>query len=750
MVNANKRTRKFKAKNKPDARKKKRVKKNPRQAGEETIDKDAEENEDQTDALNDMDVDSFLESGFLEHMDDDDSDSDSEGDEEGSDGEGEESGVVEEEDDDDDDDDDEDDEDDEDGDDLEKEVASHKAELKRLREQDPEFAKFLEENDKGLLDFADEDDEDDDEDDELDEDDDDDEDASEKKITKKKKKKSVHIITKAKAELWINNVEDNTTIHSLKRIVYAFRAACHFADDNVDDDEDNDEDGGGPDRVKLAGPDVFNDLMLFSLRELDGLILEYLGVTATPDALSQQSRSIVASNRWKRIAPIIKSYTTNLLHFMGHVSDTKMTSFVLKQVGRVIPFFSPFQRKAKKLLKILLRIWSKASSEASRILAFVCIRNLALAMPFPFIELTLKGLYLTYVRNAKFLTPSTRPLIHFMQNCVVELYGLDFKSSYQHIFVYVRQLAMHLRSALMVKSKDSFKNVYNWQFLNSLAVWIKVLAAYPGEEDLSHLMYPVVQVTVGVIGLVSSPRYFALHLHCVQMLNALSRSTFVFINTACYLQAILDAPELRRKGKPGTKRPLDLTTSLKASESQVQTKAYHDVIVKRTMQLYAESFANMSGSVSFPEAVLPSTIHLRAVKKQMQVHEQRQLITQLLDLTQRTINFVKQKRANLNGGPGATSNIGTLWSNSPLQQHVAKALTAEKNKEQPPATVEEENEDEEKWTKKSGAKAKKGADPVKPKGKRARVEEVEDDEDGSDDGFDEYGLEAASDDDDEE
>jgi hypothetical protein len=45
------------------------------------------------------------------------------------------------------------------------------------------------------------------------------------------------------------------------------------------------------------------------------------------------------------------------------------------------------------------------------------------------------------------------PVVSLMWNCVAELYGLDLKLSYQHAFVYIRQLAIHLRTAIINKTK---------------------------------------------------------------------------------------------------------------------------------------------------------------------------------------------------------------------------------------------------------------------------------------------------------
>lgn len=43
--------------------------------------------------------------------------------------------------------------------------------------------------------------------------------------------------------------------------------------------------------------------------------------------------------------------------------------------------------------------------------------------------------------------------IHFLGNCVSELFGVDLPAAYQHAFVFIRQLAMILRDALTMKTK---------------------------------------------------------------------------------------------------------------------------------------------------------------------------------------------------------------------------------------------------------------------------------------------------------
>ena len=62
-------------------------------------------------------------------------------------------------------------------------------------------------------------------------------------------------------------------------------------------------------------------------------------------------------------------------------------------------------------------------------------------------------MYLMYVRNCKFVSPSTLPSIHFMRQSLAEMFALDEAASYPHVFLYVRQLAIHLRTAITIHKK---------------------------------------------------------------------------------------------------------------------------------------------------------------------------------------------------------------------------------------------------------------------------------------------------------
>ena len=60
------------------------------------------------------------------------------------------------------------------------------------------------------------------------------------------------------------------------------------------------------------------------------------------------------------------------------------------------------------------------------------------------------------------MTESNRVLINFMKNSLVELYSLDQIIAYQHSFVFIRQLAINLRTAMTLKKKVI--NIFKFQY----------------------------------------------------------------------------------------------------------------------------------------------------------------------------------------------------------------------------------------------------------------------------------------------
>jgi len=68
-------------------------------------------------------------------------------------------------------------------------------------------------------------------------------------------------------------------------------------------------------------------------------------------------------------------------------------------------------------------------------------------------NLLFQTMYVKYVQNAKFVSVNTLPGINFMRQSLVEIYLLNHNLSYNHAFLYIRQLAIQLRNAVTLKKQ---------------------------------------------------------------------------------------------------------------------------------------------------------------------------------------------------------------------------------------------------------------------------------------------------------
>lgn len=192
------------------------------------------------------------------------------------------------------------------------------------------------------------------------------------------------------------------------------------------------------------------------------------------------------------------------------------------------PFIVSYSGVTKKTLKKLIHLWGTAE-ETVRVVAFMCILRITNNHQASYLDMVLKSMYMTYVTNCKFMSKNTLPEINFMRRSLTELLTLDINVSYQHVFLYIRQLAIHLRSAVTIHKKENIQAVYNWQFVNSIHLWANLLTVTCNKPQLQPLIYPLVQIAIGMIKLLPTAQYYPLRFHVLQILIDLSRDTSIFV-----------------------------------------------------------------------------------------------------------------------------------------------------------------------------------------------------------------------------
>jgi len=238
-----------------------------------------------------------------------------------------------------------------------------------------------------------------------------------------------------------------------------------------------------------------------------------------------------------------------------------------------------------------------------------------------------------------------------MSNCVVELFGLDFKCSYQHAFSHIRVLAVKLRNAIISKTQEHFSMIHSWQFYHALNLWTEVLCTYADQADLQLLVYPLVQVISGAIQLLPVQRYYPYHFLCIRLLHRLAKSTNLFIPTLSFLLHILESNEFKKKFKPSTQKPLDWTCSLKVPNALLHTRVLFDGIVEQLFELLLEHFAIYANSISFPELAVPSIVALKKFVKSCKVPEYSKTFKQLSQQLENGSTFINSHRLKVEFAP---------------------------------------------------------------------------------------------------
>lgn len=657
-----------------------------------------------------------------------------------------------------------------------------KEQMQKLESEDPEFHEFLQENEDTLLDYGKES-SDSEEDDDMD---------MEQEAAKTKETElpaldgnMIRLTPELLAKLE-KGAFQNHGIKVLKKLVTAYKSACHVTD------TDEEAKGTGQ-KYHMESSEVFDRLMVVSLTRChEEFYYHLLGKgSKSKSPLPKKKKSLEKeaeaeedvdldpnkpinpkllekSLRWENAKPILMTFFKASLHILSEAKEPELVVYVLKSLTNYIPYMTPFPRIAESMLKTLTGLWSAPidSSEdyqVVRLHSFLRIRQMALTQPFPFIEECLKKLYLAYAQRAKFATAATvtsaLPTLTFMGNCVVELYSLDYHSSYQHAFIYIRQLALHLRTAMQKKTPEAMSTVYCWQFLHCLKLWVAVLTeACQSQDDgvssgedqlLRSLVFPLCQVILGTVNLIPSTRYLPLRLHCVRLLQQLAAAGEMFIPTTSILLDVFELRELYQPPKKVNKsnvQPMALTFRLRA-DNPLRTMEELEMCVSETFLLLNREVELYQYSPGFPEFSVRISQRLRKFSKETRSARWRAYSKGCLELCSKYYQRAVQERAKLNDV--APRDVKQLELLKPIKtpamgERLKQLLEKEKRLEAASRPLQKTNEvkekskedgEEKKKTKKRKRSNKKKSTPIidVPENALEEEDEVQEGIDWSDD-----------------
>ncbi|XP_058071733.1 protein REBELOTE isoform X2 [Magnolia sinica] len=519
------------------------------------------------------------------------------------------------------------------------ELAKQKRKLDKLKEKDPDFAKYLENHSADLEQFRSE------------------ETYSDEEVEPNEQGRptgsdnlNLHdakVLTSSAINAWCQLGMDQQSISVLPNLLNAFRAACHYGADD-------------PDVIsswRIQKQEVFCKILMFVLREADGIFRRLLGISST-GCKKETILELRNTTKWKTVKPLLKSYLRNALYLLNQVTDHQILDFTLSRLRTSIIFFIAFPSLRQRLIKVSVHLWATGGGSLS-LSSFFIIRDMVVQLNSDCIDTCMKKTYKAFIAHCKFVEPANLKHIRFLGDSVVELYSLDMQKSYGIALASIQLLAKILQQALRMKNKEALKEIYNWQYTNCIDLWVKYISANIRDHDLQPLLYLVIQLINGVAHLFPGPRYLPLRLKCIQMLNQLSNSSRVFIPIASVALSSLEYRE-SSKADARPRKTFNISSLLKVPKQLLKSRDFQEECVLSVIELLSVHFAQWSYHISFPELATIPLIHLRKFHEKTTVESLRRLVKRLIDQVEQNVEFVQKKRDEVAFSPKDEASVDSF------------------------------------------------------------------------------------------
>ncbi|KAL4501468.1 hypothetical protein ABPG72_021275 [Tetrahymena utriculariae] len=445
------------------------------------------------------------------------------------------------------------------------------------------------------------------------------------------------VISLKRVEDIIQKVEKEPTQKSIAHFIKIFRiCVSQNEDENADELEENKNE---QDFIIEDGA-VYDKVVTFALQRFPYLLKKLLKL---------DEGKILESVSSRKLDIVLKVYLLNIVKMAENVHDEDMLIYMLTFYPIITDFMFPLKKLFMRFLKYMIELWATNNNLKLKLKAFIIIRRICKNTKSEEVDKIFRRVYAAYFENVRHVSWRTYESVIFMINCYTELMIEHKDAAYYIGFSYLRQIAVLLKDN-MAKKGDEMK-VFNWQVINSLKLWSQTISRQPADEDLGQLLYPLVELIIGVNQFSNSQEYVPLKFHLIQCLNSIAQKTSTFIPTLKLIKDVLNSGEFRKKKTQSTKKPFDFSISLKIDNKYKNTNVLWNEIFKFGLDLSAEYLAIYSRDIGFPEMCYNYIKYLKKLSDSVQFVVYKMQIKELMKTIRANVDLVLNKRKGVNFAP---------------------------------------------------------------------------------------------------
>ena len=455
----------------------------------------------------------------------------------------------------------------------------------------------------------------------------------------KEEKKKMKAMSKKELKKLMDKVSEGSEIYITKFLILTGKLTNPESEMNFVEGEEN----------VLNQNKVINNIIKYFIKEL-------------PDILQLKINS-KNEEKNKSNNNLIKKYVSILIRYIK-TCEQEMQNFIFYNIEKISPLVFQFNNYTEVILKLSIKTWSTTKEDDLRKVILSFIKSLITKKP-KFFEYSIKIFYINYLNIAKEMNLNTFNHIKSLQDDIINILNYDLEKAYTTIFTFIRKLCIQLRATIVDKTSSSIKSIYNWQFVNSLILWARVIMKYISNPNIYLLTYPLIQTIIGVIRLNSNELYYLLRIRLVILLNGISAKSNIFIPTPMYILPILSSNYFIEKCKPITASKnqkeetkgdkLDkskinsrivIYISLKIKKEELRIKQIRKDLLEECCDCLLEYLSINSNKICFTELADSILKEMRSALKNIYDKEYREIIKLRMEKIENQINNIHDNISN--------------------------------------------------------------------------------------------------------